>query len=486
MRARAGLAIAASVLAACATDQAADVRAYRDLVDLPSAPPALEADQPVSLEQAIALANAHNERLSIEGERYVQALAARQRSASGLMPTVDLVGSLILRENTGSGSGNDNGGGSSQSSNALFDSGFNAQYTLLTGMSDFATVRAGDATIDQRRWLVLDLRETLLLETARAYYAVLRAERLVEVLNSSMVVQDERLRDIRGRQSVGFARPLDVAQIEAQASQTRVAVLDAQNEVARARAALILLTGAELGEAALTDGFDPPADPPSVADLEALASAHRQDLRAAVAAAESARAEVDAEIGRYFPTITVNLDYFLTRETVPTDRDWTSLLTVNVPVFTAGRIAADVRAAWSRFRETVLNHSLTRRTIRRDVETAHADLVASRLRVVELERQVSAATEALRQAEAAFAAGLGTNLERIAAQDAQLSAELRMASERFVLKVAYLAALRAAGVLTPGVTGLAIPPAPTDVRPVPESPFVVIPAPDGGSHATAG
>src|SRR5690606_8423120 len=133
-------------------------------------------------------------------------------------------------------------GRTSQGESRLFDAGIGAQYTLFSGFSNLNRVRAADASIEQRRWLLLDVREALLLETARAYYAVLSAERLIQVLESSVAVQEERLRDVRGRAEVGFARPLDVAQIEAQASQTRVTLLDARNQLALARSALVLLT----------------------------------------------------------------------------------------------------------------------------------------------------------------------------------------------------------------------------------------------------
>lgn len=482
------LLIAAVLLAGCSVDQRREVGRYRSVVEIEAPAPEHRPGEPLSLAMAARLTNAVNERLSIEGEAYLQALIDRQRAASALMPTLDLFGNLTVREKAG-GSPGDNpdapgGGGGSQSETTLFDGGLRAQYTLLTGLTDFNRVRAADLTAEQRRWLLLDLRESLLLETARAYYAVLIAERQVAVLESSVAVQEARLRDILGRQRVGFARPLDVAQIEAQASQTRVALLDARNQAATSRAALSLLTGIDASSIELTDGFEPAHEQIDGGALAALAARHRADLHAALLAAQAARATVDAEIGRYYPTVSLNLDYFLTRDSTPTDRDWTSLLSISLPLFSAGRIDADVRTAWSRFRQAVLNHSLVRRQIERDLAVALADLYATRLRVAELSYQVRAAQEALRQAEAAYHAGLGTNLERITAQDQVLTAEVGLVREQFSEKIAALAAARAAGVLTSAVTGLPIelPPAPEPAGP-PDSPFVIRPAP--GASPTA-
>ncbi len=458
---------------ACAVDQEAEVQTYRQVTQL-TPPPVFTSGQPLTLVDAVLLANAYNERLGIEGERYLQSLIERQRRAAALLPTLDLAGTLNLRENT------------AQGRVAAFDGGFNAQYQFFTGLSDLRNVDAGAADARARRWLLLDLREVLMLETARAYYSVLQAERLVSVLESSALVQQERLRDSRGRLAVGFARPLDVAQIESQASQTQVTLLDAQNSVARSRSALTLLTGVEAHASPLTDGLDPAATSPELPDLLWVAYHTRQDLLAARSGADSARLLVDANIGRYYPSIGLNLDYFLIRESTPRDLDLSSLISLNLPIFSAGLIEADVRDSWSLFRQRVLEYSAIRRQIRRDVETARADLEASRQRVVELAAQVNAATEALRQAEAAYDAGVGTNLERVSAQDQLLSAQLRQASEEFTFKLSSLVLERACGRLTQSLTSDANPasePREDEASP-PTSPFIQLPPAAGAAPST--
>lgn len=464
--------LAIAAVAGGCVNQHAEVDSYRSVVDLPQAAAPYAAGEAMSLTDALRLTIANNERLSIEGESYLQSLLDRQRAAASILPTLDAFGSFTFREKASGGSD----GSSSSSKTTLFDGGLRGQYTLLTGLTDFKQVDAAKLTIEQREWLLLDLRETLTIETARSYYNVMLGERLVQVFESSLLVQEERLRDIRGRSAVGFARPLDVAQIEAQTSETKVSLLDARTNVSTARSALTLLTGVDASAAVLSDGFTPDASVPTFDELAGIALGNRQDLAAAAAAAGAARARVDAEIGRYYPTISVNLDYFLTRDTAPTDRDFNGLLSLHLPIFSAGRIDADVRTAWSEFRQTVLRHSLTRREIRRDVEVAHFDLQATRARIAEISNQLRAAREALRQAEASYGAGLGTNLERITAQDQLLAAQVRLAREEFTGKVAYLAAMRAAGVLTQagtgeGMDGKQLPPR----REPPGSPFVALP-----------
>lgn len=474
----AGLLLA--VGAGCSVDQGRDVEEYRDLVTAAEPPPMLAENSALSLTLALRLAAYDNERLGIEGENLIQALAEKQRAAAALLPTLDLFGNFTARENVGTGGTDGNGNTSSNARNSIFDGGLRAQYSLMSGMSDLASLQSLEATVEQRRWLVLDLRETLLLETARAYYSVAAAEGLVNVIESSASVQAERLREVRGRQQVGLARPLDVAQVESQAAATEVSLLNARNALMNARSALSLLTAAPASDFEITDELVIPTerwDQDSLKQEIELGLANRQDVIAADAAVRASRERVNAAIGRYYPSITVNLEYFLTRQSVPSDREWTSLLTFNLPLFSAGRIDAEVRGAWSQFRQDLLRLSLTRRQVVVDARVAHEDLRSSSLRVPELERQVSAATEALRQAEASYSAGLGTNLERIAAQDALLAAQIALTQERFTMKVAWLALQRSMGMLTPATIEGAppAPPARYAGAVLPDSPFVRTP-----------
>jgi hypothetical protein len=66
------------------------------------------------------------------------------------------------------------------------------------------------------------------------------------------------------------------------------------------------------------------------------------------------------------------------------------------------------------------------------------------------------------------------SLERVAAQDQLLNAELLLTSEEYELKVFYLSAYRAVGAITAGTSGRELPPTPSR-RPVPESPLVTLP-----------
>jgi hypothetical protein len=96
MRSLQGL-LGALLLAACATDQQADVDLWRSVVSLGD-PPAWIPGTPLSLATAVRLANEQNEQIAIAGEDFVQALAERSRVTAGFLPQADLEPTQIFRE----------------------------------------------------------------------------------------------------------------------------------------------------------------------------------------------------------------------------------------------------------------------------------------------------------------------------------------------------------------------------------------------------
>jgi len=443
----------------CHLDQQKEVARYRKILDEDGPPIDFTPGAPLSLEQALALANQHNERLALRGEDYLQALIAKDRAFSNFLPTISLAPTYFQQDEVNASEQGGGAGGSVVASiNHRLDVPITGSINVFHGFSDVANYRSAGRTIEQRRALLLDAQAVILLDVARTYYQVLRSERSVEVLKNSLNLQDERVRDFQARRRAGVVRPLDVAQTEAQASATRVSLIDARNDVVNGRTTLAYLVGAPVASSALIDQADPT---PSLASLESLqteADLRRQDLAAARAATQAAKYDVEVAIGHYFPSVSFNVNYFLHRETLPDQSRWNEILSANLPIFSAGVLEADLRLAWSLLRQAKLGESLTERQVLQDVRIAYENVRASQERYRELQVQLKAGEEALLQAEQSYKAGLGTNLERLVAQDRLLSTQLQITSERYDQKVFYLALLRAIGALSIRLPGE---PAPT-------------------------
>ena len=439
------LILAALAVSGCKVDQKAEVATYRQVVDQDAQVVDFTPGQALSLEQALALANQHNERLGLRGEDYLQALIAKDRAAAAFLPTVSLVPSYYVQQSTHSGAWRDD---------HHLDVPVNARANLFNGFSDLARYRGSEHNIAMRRAILLDAQAAVLLDVANTYFQILSSEQLVVVLKNSLVVQEERVRDMRGRTAAGMARPLDLAQSEAQASQTRVLLLAADNDVRTGRTTLSFLIGVDANGNPLADAVNAPPQLPELTQLQQTAAENRQDLAAAIAEIEVAKQNVQAAIGEYYPSVTLNLNGFISRQSMPSESLWNSLLSANLPIFTGGVIHADVRTAWSLLRQAMLSESLTRRQVVEEVAISFQNIQSSRKRLDELKVQVAAAEEALRQADGAYKAGLGTNLERLTAQDQLLSAQLQITNQHFLLKQYHLQLLRAIGKLSTHLPGV--------------------------------
>jgi outer membrane protein len=305
-------------------------------------------------------------------------------------------------------------------------------------------LRRAGYTAEQKKMLLIDMQQTTLVNVAQAYYAVLTNEGSVNVLINSVELQNERVRDMEARLRAGVAKPLDVAQSEAQAAMTRVQLIQAQNNVRTGRIALAFLTGAPVQDARLENRVWVPEKLLTQDEAVKAAQKSRQDLRAAEAAVEAGRQSVQAAIGQYYPSVTLNLEYWLHKEA--TANLWTGMFQYNIPIF-IGSIHANVRTAWSQLRQAWLNAERVRRAVSEQVRTSYENLEGSRLRILDLEIEVVAAQDALDQAQSSYKAGLATNLDVLTAIDALNTSKLGLITEQLNFKLVYLQLLRSEGVL---------------------------------------
>jgi outer membrane protein TolC len=428
-----------ALLAGGCIEQDKEVAIYRNVLDGNHKAPEFDfkPGEPLSLEAALLLTNRSSEQLGIDGETYVQSEIAKEQAFSAFLPTISLAPVMNWSNAKSPIPGTDR-------RQYSVTTPLNARYNLFNGFQDVANLRSVNYTADQRRALLLDLQQTVLLDTATTYYQVLSAEQTVLVLTNSVSVQEERVRDARGRMTAGLAKQLDVAQSEAQLSSTRAQLISAENTRKTSRQLLAYLTSAPVQESALTDQRQVPNDRWTNEQAVEIAERTRQDAMAAEAAIEAARQNVQAAIGQWYPSVTLDLNYIL-QHMGPGVALWTSALQANIPIFTAGQIHASVRTAWSKLRSAWLAQQQTRRLIAEQVRVAYENVRDSKRRIAELRVEVAASADALVQAESLYKAGLGTNLDRIAAQDALLSAQLSLTTEEYNYKVFYLNLLRAMG-----------------------------------------
>jgi outer membrane protein TolC len=452
------------LVAGCAVDQRKEVAKYRRILDSAVPAPA-PTTQPhaLTLGRAMAIANQNDETLGLSGENYLQALIARSRAVAAFLPTVSLQPNFTIAQKPGPNAsaspasggtsvGVSSGGGGFRThgdTQTRFEAPVVGSINLFNGFGDVANLRASEMTIEQRRQALLDAQQTVLLNVAQVFYQALRSERQAEQLRNSLKVQQARVADQQDRLKNGLATQLEVAQSQAQAAATAALLAQAEGDVVTGRSTLAFVVGVPSVVEVLVDDLTVPDRRPTESDFEARALARRHDLLAARAQVAAARHSVDVAISQYYPSVTLDVAGFLSREFYSDASKWDAVLAANIPIFTAGLIRADVRDAWSRLRQAALTESRVRRQALEGVQTSYQNVLTSERRIRELQEEVRAADEALRQAQAQFANGLAILLDVLTAQDQLLSAQLQLTSARFDRSVFYLSLLRASGRLLP-------------------------------------
>jgi outer membrane protein TolC len=435
----------------CGVNETREVQIYREVLDARTsgAAPTFQPGAPLSLINALEMANARSEQLDMAGETYLQALIDKDRAFAAFLPRISLVPTFMAQPETAYAADNE--------LISAFEPTHATDVPLVGKMDlhpfrDVPAARAAGASARAQRALLLDRQAVLMLDVARAYFQVLHAENQVEVLAQSVLVSRQRLADMRAKAAAGVGRPVDVALIEAQLAKTRYALIGADDDVKNGRTMLAYLIGVPAIDGPLTGGTVVPSTDWQIDPLLKKADAHRQDLIAAHEQVGVAAVALEAAWGEYFPSVSLELTRYLSRETFPDDVDWTSLIQVHVPLFSAGLTHMQVRTAYSLLRQARLAEQQTRRRIRRDIQVAFEHLKDDTAQIEQLGIRREAAREGMQHADVEFEAGIGTALQRLVAQEGFLSAELALAEAQYKQNVDYLTLLRVTGMLHPDLS----------------------------------
>ena len=275
-------AVLAALLAGCVNQQKEVAHYDRLLHAHPAASAAqLAVGHTLTLSKALAMANSNNEGLAIGGEDYLQSLIAHDRAYATFMPTVGIAPQDFQRKGF-----NETGfpGLGNVFQTHYFDVPLQAQLNVNV-LRDARAIQAAGAYASQQKALLLDMQSNLLLEVAQTYYQVLSDQRSVKVLRRTLGVEQANVASMTRKEKAGVALRLSVYQSQADEASTRVELTRSLENVNNGRATLAYLIGVpSLAGAVLVNRFNPPKTIPSLASLDHIALAQRQDLKAAAAA----------------------------------------------------------------------------------------------------------------------------------------------------------------------------------------------------------
>lgn len=283
------------------------------------------------------------------------------------------------------------------------------------------------ASEDTRRALTV----SLLAEVARGYLTLVDLDNQIDVAQRTLQTRRESLRVVKARSEGGVVAASDLRQAESTFAGAQAALASLERARSQAENGLSILVGRPPGPIARAPGGVALAVPPQLpAGMPSMLLTRRPDILAAEQQLRSADASVDAARKAYFPTI--SLTGFLGFAS-PALKDlfdegrsaWSVSPAVTLPIFTAGRLGANVEAAEAQRRIAVEQYRRTVRNAFREVDDALVGYQRNVEQREALERVVTANRERARLAELRYRNGVTIYVEVLLAQQQTFESELQ-------------------------------------------------------------
>jgi outer membrane protein len=398
------------------------------------------AEGPLSLEQAVDAALAHQPQLRAARAQVRAAQARVDEATAGLLPQVN--GTAGVSRSGGAGT-------LPSATGNVWSLGLSGSQLLYDFGQTWNGRTAASASEKSQVETERDTTQTVVLNVRSAWFTAAAARDLVAVAKETLDNRDVHLTQIAGFVEVGTRPEIDLAQARADRANALVQLITSQNTLATSLAQL----NQAMGLAAPTDYELAPTAYPAVPgedgsldELLSEALSRRADLASLARAREAQEATVRSLTGAYGPTLsaTGKVGEAGLRPDALSD-SWTVGLNLSWPIFQGGRTRGQVSEANANLDALDAQAELLRQQIRLSVEQARLTVKAAKAALEASGEVVVNARQQLRLAEGRYQAGLGNGVELNDAQVAVTSAAAQEVQARFNLATARAQLARAVG-----------------------------------------
>ncbi len=396
------------------------------------------AQTTLSLEQALQLAIQNNGTARAAFAERDSAQARLQSTRASLFPSLDVSASSTRTRLEQGGLTSD----TTQRQNSLA-----LEWLLLDNGQRNLRVRQSSRSAEATFWNTADTLRTLLFQTARAYFEVLRRQELLQVADETVRRAETLLEAAKAQAEVGTAPAKDVLQAEADLANARVQQIQARNALRLAQADLKRLIGWDSATPLpqLQTVEEPaPVELPPFERLWETAQRQRPDLRSAELATQVARLGVDSARLNSLLRLQVSVSGF--REFDPQVRTQGRLqIIASYPLFDGGLTRANLREAEANYESARSRQVQALRDAYAELESAYLSVLESRERLNATQVALAAAQRNYDAAREALNEGVGTIIEVLTAQLALTTAQTNRVQALYDTVVADLQLKRALG-----------------------------------------
>lgn len=295
---------------------------------------------------------------------------------------------------------------------------------------------------------VQDARDVVVFAVGTAYMQAIASAARVETAKAQLdsALELDRLTTDRVKSEVSPEIDAIRSEVERQSAEQRLT--DATNQFEKDKLALARIIGLSIDQdfavvdplayRALTGATN------ETATAEALRS--RADLRSAAANVRAAESALRAQKAQRLPVVSVSANYGGAGPNIGNfDQVYTLAGTISVPIYTGGRIRADIQEAEADLTRREAEYEDLKGRVAYDVRVAWLDLTASDSSVRVAQRNEALAGRALAESKDRYSNGVTNYLEVVQAQEAATTASENYIQSLFSFNVATISLARAMG-----------------------------------------
>lgn len=320
-------------------------------------------------------------------------------------------------------------------SNTSYFGSLGVSLNLFDGFRRFATKSAASAVADASDAGFVNQRAQVIAATQQIFLTALASEELVRVAEAQLQRAQEERQIALNKFQAGAATRSDTLTATVDLGNGRLALLQAQSNLATAQANLGRQIGMDQQVRAAPDSAFPSL--PDTTELRGEAVDSSPQVRQALAQARAARAQVTVARAQYFPTLSATYSNGYTGLDAPWSttqsyvNNWSLRFSLNWTLFDGfGREASQVAASAARDVADA-QAADARRRVSAELTQQLAALSTADAQIEIAGATVAAATEALRVTQERYRLGAGTLLDLLTAEANTTLAEVSQVQARY-------------------------------------------------------
>ncbi len=386
---------------------------------------AADADAPMNLtlEDSVRLALDNNKTIRQSEADLENAVWARHQARRTFGPTVTWKSGITKQGGKFHNANHDN---------QIFSNGLTLTMPIYSGGQLENSIKAADLGMNAAELALEQTKQGIKEATMAAYYKALQAKNQINVAQDSVNTLNEHLKNVNAQYTVGTVAKSDVLATQVQVADAEQSLITANNDYDVAIATLNNYMGVYTGtKLNLTDSLDYKVYEIPFEDCISYARANRPDVLNADYKVEIAKAQMEGAKAGYRPQVNVELGknwagkhpFSGTDEYDPYDNpyyqgnNWSATIGISWNIWDNNVTQSKVEQAKAAVTKEEAAAEDTRQKGDLEVRTAYLNMKAAERSIHTTSVAVERAKEDYKIAQVRYAAGVGTNLDVMDAEE---------------------------------------------------------------------